>query len=343
MPEPVNIDLTAVVANEQHARRTALAAGERGIDILVVDDQPDHEAGWFSNYLPGHRRLSLESVTELERFLAGQRLPNLPQPPYRPELAILDLGLGAGQRDGLQALHTLRRHPDTRDLPAILNTNGLEDYRDLLAVLAAQLNGGAIPVAQKAGKDGPLVRDHARRIAHANDADLPWPLTKAVPGLLNVQEVIWYGGDKAAPVSLLAYLLDLPWKRTYWKEMARHRNHQIAAFEARKRHGTLTARTDNQAADHEARRTAQNHARFVANQFGPLAVAWDLAGGRLHRLGGRLSLIAAQQEDGYPEFSGNRGAHLVAFATQYGPVLADPFVQSLLGDLGHLRPEESRP
>ena len=144
-------------------------------------------------------------------------------------------------------------------------------------------------------------------------------------------------------MSLLAYLLDLPWKRTYWKEMARHRNHQIAAFEARKRHGTLTARTDNQAADHEARRTAQNHARFVANQFGPLAVAWDLAGGRLHRLGGRLSLIAAQQEDGYPEFSGNRGAHLVAFATQYGPVLADPFVQSLLGDLGHLRPEESRP
>ena len=30
-----------------------------------------------------------------------------------------------------------------------------------------------------------------------------------------MQEVFWYGGDKAAPVSLLAYLLDLPWKRTY--------------------------------------------------------------------------------------------------------------------------------
>ncbi len=88
---------------------------------------------------------------------------------------------------------------------------------------------------------------------------------------------------------------------------------------------------------------AQNHARFVANQFGPLAVAWDLAGGHLHRLGGRLSLIAAQQEDVFPEFSGNRSAHLVAFATRYGPVLADPFVQSLPGHPIHLRPEEPRP
>jgi hypothetical protein len=211
-----------------------------------------------------------------------------------------------------------------------LNTNGLEDHRDLLAVLAAQVNGGAIPVARKTSADGPFVRDHARRIAHANDADLSWPLAKEVPGLVYVQEVFWCGGDKAAPVSLLAFLLDLPWKRTYWKEMARHRNHQNAAFEARKRHGSLTSHADGEAADPEARKVVQNHARFVANQFGPLAVAWDLAGGHLHRLGGRLSLIAAQQEDVFPEFSGNRSAHLVAFATRYGPVLADPFVQSLL-------------
>jgi CheY-like chemotaxis protein len=309
MPEPVNIDLTARVAAEERARRADLAQGERSIDILVIDDQPDHEAGWFARHLPAHRRLSLESVTELERFLASDRLPNLPPPPYRPELAILDLSLGAGQRDGLQALHILRRNPATRDLPAILNTNGLEDHRDLLAVLAAQLNGGAIPVAQKTSTDGPFVSDHARRIAHASDADLPWPLTKAVPGLLHVQEVFWHGGDNARPVSFLDYLLDLPWKHTYWKEMARHRNHQDAAFEARKRHGTLTTRTGGEAADPEARKAAQNHARFVANQFGPLAVAWDLAGGHLHRLGGRLSLIAAQQEDGFPGFSGNRSAH----------------------------------
>src|SRR5579872_1094339 len=180
MPEPVNINLTARVAAEEHARQ---GSGERGIDILVVDDQPDHEAGWFTTHLPGHRRLSMESVTEVERFLAGQRLPNLPAPPYKPELAILDLSLGAGQPDGLQALHILRRDPATRDLPAILNINGLEDQRDLLAVLAAQVNGGAIPVAQKRRADGQYVRDHARRIAHANDADLTWPLTKAVPGL----------------------------------------------------------------------------------------------------------------------------------------------------------------
>jgi len=336
MPEPVNINLTARVAAEEEARHAARGSGERGIDILIVDDQPDHEAGWFTTHLPGHRRLSMESVTELERFLAGQRLPNLPEPPYKPELAILDLSLGAGQRDGLEALHILRRNPATRDLPAMLNTNGLEDQRDLLAVLAAQVNGGAIPVSQKRRADGRYVRDHARRIAHANDADLTWPLTKAVPGLLNVQEVTWYGGDKTAPVSLLAHLLDLPWKRTYWKEMARHRNHQNAAFEARKRHGSLTSRAGGEAMDGEARKTAQNHARFVANQFGPLAVAWDLAGGSLCRLGGRLSLIAAQREDSYPEFSGNRSAHIVAFATQYGPVLADPFVQSLLDDPRHL-------
>jgi CheY-like chemotaxis protein len=340
MPEPVNIDLTARVAAEERARRAGLASGERGVDILVIDDQPDHEAGWFARHLPSHRRLSLESVSELERFLAGDRLPNLPPPPYQPELAILDLSLGAGQPGGLQALHILRRNPATRDLPAILNTNGLEDHRDLLAVLAAQVNGGAIPVARKTSTDGPAVRDHARRIAHANDADLSWPMGKAVPGLLHVQEVFWYGGDKAAPVSLLAYLLDLPWKRTYWKEMARHRNHQDAAFEARKRHGTLTLPTDTEPG---ARKEAQNHARFVANQFGPLAVAWDLAGGHLHRLGGRLSLTAAQQEDGFPGFSGNRSAHLVAFATRYGPVLADPFVQSLLDHPVRPRPQELRP
>ena len=342
MPEPVSIDLTARVAAEERARRADLASGGRGIDILVIDDQPDHEAGWFARHLPSHRRLSLESVGELERFLAGQQLPNLPPPPYRPELAIVDLSLGAGQRDGLQALHVLRRNPATRDLPAILNTNGLDDHRDLLAVLAAQVNGGAIPVARKTSTDGPAVRDHARRIAHAHDADLSWPLGKTVPGLLHVREVLWHGGDKAAPVSLLAYLLDLPWKCTYWTEMARHRNHQDAAFEARKRHGTLTPPPDSGAAEPGARKEAQNHARFVANQFGPLAVAWDLAGGHLHRLGGRLSLTAAQQEDGFPEFSSNRSAHLVAFATRYGPVLADPFVQSLLDHPG-LRPHQLRP
>jgi len=343
MPEPVNIDLTARVAAEERARRADLASGERSIDILVIDDQPDHEAGWFARHLPGHRRLSLESVSELERFLAGKRLPNLPPPPYRPELAILDLSLGVGQPGGLQALHLLRLNPATRGLPAILNTNGLEDHRDLLAVLAAQLNGGAIPVARKTSADGPSVRDHARRIAHANDADLSWPLAKPAPGLLHVREVFWYGGDKAAPVSLLAYLLDLPWKRTYWKEMARHRNHQDAAFEARKRHGTLTSRPDGGAADPEERKTAQNHARFVANQFGPLAVAWDLAGGHLHQLGGQLSLTAAQRKDGFPEFSGNRSAHLVAFAARYGPVLADPFVQSLPDHPVRRRPEQPRP
>jgi CheY-like chemotaxis protein len=343
MPEPVNIDLTARVAAEERARRADLAPGERSIDILVIDDQPDHEAGWFARHLPAHRRLSLESVTELERLLAGDRLPNLPQPPYKPELAILDLSLGAGQRDGLQALHILRRNPATRDLPAILNTNGLEDHRDLMAVLAAQLNGGAIPVAGKSSTDGPFVRDHARRIAHASDADLSWPLTKAVPGLLHVQEVFWHGGDNARPVSLVDYLLDLPWKRTYWKEMARHRNHQDAAFEARKRHGTLTTRAGGEVTDPEARKAAQNHARFVANQFGPLAVAWELAGGHLHRLGGQLSLIAAQQENGFPGFSGNRSAHLVAFATRYGPVLADPFVQSLPDHPIRPRPDQPRP
>jgi hypothetical protein len=342
MPEPVNIDLTARVAADERARRADLAPGERSMDILVIDDQPDHEAGWFARHLPSHRRLSLESVSELERFLAGKPLPNLPPPPYRPELAILDLSLGSGQPGGLQALHVLRSSPATRNLPAILNTNGLEDHRDLLAVLAAQVNGGAIPVARKTSSDGPFVRDQARRIAHANDADLSWPLAKTAPGLLHVQEVFWHG-DKTAPVSLLAYLLDLPWKRTYWTEMARHRNHQDAAFEARKRHGALVPSDDGRAADPEARKIAQNHARFVANQFGPLAVAWDLAGGHLHRLGGRLSLTSAQQEGSFPEFSAHRSAHLVAFATRYGPVLAEPFVHSLLDHPADSRPRQLQP
>jgi CheY-like chemotaxis protein len=331
--KPITIDLTPRAAAEDDARRAALPSGDRGIDIIVVDDQPDHESGWFSAHLSGHRRLSLESVHEIERFLAGDRLPNLPDPPYEPELAIFDLSLGAGQPDGLQALDTLRQHRDTRDLPAILNTNGLGDYRDMLAVIAAQLNGGAIPVAQKSRSDGPAVREHARHIAHAKQADLPWPLTKAAPRpLVHVQEVIWHG-DKSRPVSLLDYLLDLPWKRTYWKEMARHKSHADAAFEARKRHGSLTDQEDTR---------KQDYSRAVTKQFGPVAVAWALADECLHELDGHLSLIDAQLDPRYKEFSSSTGAQLVAFATKYGPVLSDPFIHALLDRLHRRAREEPR-
>ena len=168
-------------------------------------------------------------------------------------------------------------------------------------------------MAQKSGSDGPAVREHARHIAHARQADLPWPLTKAAPKpLLHVQEVIWHG-DKSRPVSLLDYLLDLPWKRTYWKEMARHKSHAEAAFEARKRHGSLTDQDDGR---------KQDYSRAVTKQFGPVAVAWALAGECLHDLGGRLSLIDAQLDPRYKEFSSSTGAQLVAFATKYGPVLS---------------------
>jgi CheY-like chemotaxis protein len=333
MSKPISFDMTPrAAAEEDDARRAALLSGDLGIDIIVVDDQPDHDWGWFSKHLSGHRRLSLESVHEVERFLAGDRLPNLPDPPYEAELAIVDLSLGSGQPDGLQALDTLRQHRDTRDLPAILNTNGLGDYRDMLAVLAAQLNGGAIPVAQKSGSDGPAVREHARHIAHARQADLPWPLTKAAPKpLLHVQEVIWHG-DKSRPVSLLDYLLDLPWKRTYWKEMARHKSHAEAAFEARKRHGSLTDQDDGR---------KQDYSRAVTKQFGPVAVAWALAGECLHELGGRLSIIDAQLDPRYKEFSSSTGAQLVAFATKYGPVLSSQFVPALLDRLR--RPARDEP
>jgi hypothetical protein len=322
MPKPTTIDLTARAAAEDDARRAAMLAGDLGIDIIVVDDQPDHESGWFSRHLSCHRRLSLESVDELDRFLAGDRLPNLPDPPYEPELAILDLSLGPGQpHGGLQALDALRRNPATRDLPAILNTNGLDDYRDMLAVIAAQLNGGAIPVAQKTTSDGPAVREHARRIAHAKQAELPWPLTKAAPKpLLQVKEVFWHG-DKGRPVSLLDYLLDLPWKRTYWKEMDRHKNHADAAYEARKRHGSLSEAEDSR---------KQDYSRAVTKQFGPVAVAWALADERLHQLDGSLSLIDAQLDHRYKEFSSSTGAQLVAFAAKYGDVLSDPSIHALL-------------
>ena len=324
MSKPITIDMTPRAAAEDDARRAALLSGDLGIDIIVVDDQPDHDWGWFSKHLSGHRRLSLESVHEVERFLAGDRLPNLPDPPYEPELAILDLSLGAGQPDGLQALDTLRQHRDTRDLPAILNTNGLGDSRDMLAVIAAQLNGGAVPVAQKSSSDGPAVLEHARHIAHAKQADLPWPLTKAAPKpLVHVQEVMWHG-DKSRPVSLLDYLLDLPWKRTYWKEMARHKSHADAAFEARKRHGSLSDQDDSR---------KQDYSRAVTKQFGPVAVAWALAGECLHGLDGHLSVIDAQLDPRYKQFSSSTGAQLVAFATKYGPVLSDPFIHALLDRL----------
>jgi transposase len=194
-----------------------------------------------------------------------------------------------------------------------------------ILVVDDQLNGGAIPVAHKRGKGGRSVLDHACRIA------------------LHVHVLIWWAGDKATLVSFLVHPLDLPWKRAYWK-MVRHRNYQNAAFEAHDRHATLAVHSGDWALGHEARETAPNYARFVTDPFGPLTVAWDLAGGRLHRLGGRLSLIAAQQEGGFSEFCGNRSAHLVAFASQYRLDLADPVVQALLDDLGpSSRREESGP
>src|SRR5258708_4994919 len=61
-----------------------------------------------------------------------------------------------------------------------------------------------------------------------------------------------------------------PWHRQDWKERARPRNPPAAAFAARLRHGSLTPRADGGATDPEARKTAPNHARFVANQFCPL-------------------------------------------------------------------------
>ena len=72
MSKPITIDLTARAAAEYDARRAELLAGDLGIDIIVVDDQPDHESGWSSLHLSGHRRLSLESVHELES-LPGRR------------------------------------------------------------------------------------------------------------------------------------------------------------------------------------------------------------------------------------------------------------------------------
>jgi hypothetical protein len=177
------------------------------------------------------------------------------------------------------------------------------------------------------------VREHARHIAHAKQADLPWPLTKAAPKpLVHVQEVIWHG-DKSRPVSLLDYLLDLPWKRTYWKEMARHKSHADAAFEARKRHGSLTDQEDSR---------KQDYSRAVTKQFGPVAVAWALAGECLHELDGHLSLIDAQLDPRYKEFSSSTGAQLVAFATKYGPVLSDPFIHALLDRLHRRAREEPR-
>jgi hypothetical protein len=69
----------------------------------------------------------------------------------------------------------------------------------------------------------------------------------------------------------------------------------------------------------------------VANLFGPIAVAWHLAGGRLSHLDGELSLVRAEQHRDYPEYRSNRGAHLGTFAHVYGPVLSNEFVHALLG------------
>jgi len=65
----------------------------------------------------------------------------------------------------------------------------------------------------------------------------------------------------------------------------------------------------------------------------------SVAGECLHELDGRLSLIDAQLDPRYKEFSSSTGAQLVAFAAKYGPVLSDPFIHALLDRL-HRRARE---
>ena len=54
-----------------------------------------------------------------------------------------------------------------------------------------------------------------------------------------------------------------------------------------------------------------------------------------------LSLIDAQLDPRYKEFSSSTGAQLVAFATKYGPVLSSQFVPALLDRLR--RPARDEP
>ena len=84
MSKPITIDLTARAAAEYDARRAALLAGDLGIDIIVVDDQPDHESGWFAGTFPAIAGCHWRACTSSTASWPETGCPTCPTRPTNP-------------------------------------------------------------------------------------------------------------------------------------------------------------------------------------------------------------------------------------------------------------------
>lgn len=137
----------------------------------------------------------------------------------------LDLGVRATATDassraqlGLDALRRLRDDASTVALPVVLYTGELEDRRDLLAVLSAELAGGPLDwFPKRIRRTEPLasrIRVLAEHAAAGATERRPAP---AVVPFRTVRPVTVR--DKGREVPLTTALLGSEWHRAFWTEL----------------------------------------------------------------------------------------------------------------------------
>gem|GEM_PF-5167159 len=163
----------ADLERQQHAQAAdrLRAAGLESLDVIIVDDQADFYAGWYTSRLAGHNLCFFDGVASLWGHLAGPGN----EPGRCPALALVDLDLGHGTDSGFSAVRLLRqRWPD---LPIVLSTSPISDHRrELLAVFCAEVNGAPLVLLEHNADTAAQLAPIVERIAAARRASKLLPL-----------------------------------------------------------------------------------------------------------------------------------------------------------------------
>jgi two-component system, cell cycle response regulator DivK len=128
--------------------------------ILVVEDNTD-ELMIYTTLL-GYHGYTILTATDYDSGLEVAR-------GQRPDLAVVDVNLGEGARDGCDLVQALRADPDTRAMPLIAHTAFADVYGRTLG------EAGCDVVIHKPSDPMMLLREVARLIG-------PGDATAAAPG-----------------------------------------------------------------------------------------------------------------------------------------------------------------
>lgn len=228
-----SFDVGALVAADAH---------EKEFDVLVLDDQPIEAFFWLNHLVPEARVLACSSQQEFMNLLHGVGAPGT-QPKPNPVMAIFDLQLdpnpdavlgGDQTTTSLTCLHLLRdpEFSPFPDLPVVIDTHGLDHGRDMLAVFAAELNGGSILTGRKTWRDHQALARMIRSVAASAPCATTEQAHRLAPELTRVDHVSVKTAATRPPDSLMPFLLGEPWKREYWLQMSISNNHTMALQKA---------------------------------------------------------------------------------------------------------------